>query len=347
MKSLQKKSSPIKKKQAPIANKKPEVVAPSPIIKKQQPLVMKVMTSTLPPATMPKVEYSTIPPTTIVDTEQQYTIMPSPSPFIQEDRIWMTTSMTPSITQTLSRNNEEVMTTITPIQVITETLAPKTTIITPTTTMKLDNLNFVSPAVDTNNSVYVLSNTLYTPIPGWDIKIDYTLNKLSSLGPTTPTTQAGNVIIGNGTSGGFGFATLNTIPSTKTQYAIIQYNNSSFNGTYSTNMSYQVHFPSSGKFKLIYYIQARPRMLAPNKVTWKVKYNASQTIRASIQNASTADYSFGTGVMDWGIWKKQELPFTITEPGTYPLTFKSTLVNFTGATDSAIAFGAISFQSVS
>ena len=204
----------------------------------------------------------------------------------------------------------------------------------------LDNLNFVSPALETDNFVYVLSNTLYTPIPGWDIKIDYAVKAFSTLSPTTPTTQMGNVIIGNGTAGAFGFSNINTISPTFTQYAIIQYTNTSFNGNYSTTMSYNVNFPSKGNFKLNYYIQARPSMLVS-------KYNASHTIGVSIHKHSLAEYSFGSTSSDWGSWKKQELAFSITEPGIYPLTFKSTLNDFTGSTDSSIAFGAISFKIVS
>lgn len=372
MKASSQKSSPTKKKptKATVASVKKQtvVISASPVKPttkiEQKPLVMKVLTTTPSPmiqvvkySTTPpqlskmKQQYTTIPPPPVMEMkEQQYTTMPPPPPAIiaknTEMPTWMTTSMTPLITKTLSPT-KEIETTIIPMNVITETLAPINIPELTTTTPMLDNLNFISPVVETDKATYVLTNVVYTPIPGWDIKIDYAFNSLSTASPTTPTTQMGNVIIGNGISGGFNFANINTISSTWTQYAIIQYNNTSFNGTYTTTMSYNVQFPSSGKFKLIYYIQARPRMLASNKTTWKIKYNASQTISASIYDTTTEEYSFGSTYTAWGSWVKQEFPFTVPEPGTYPLTFKSTLKNFTGSADTSIAFGAISFETVS
>lgn len=162
----------------------------------------------------------------------------------------------------------------------------------------------------------------------------------------SPAPTSGTVVIGNGTSGGYGFTNINTISNLYSQYAIIQYSNTYFSGTYTTTMSYNYYFSKSGNYQLTYYIQARPRMLASNKVTWKIKYVSSHTIRANVNNFFTTNYSFGDNIDNWGVWKPQELSFRIPSPGVYPIFFQSSLDNFTGIADSAIALGAISITEV-
>jgi hypothetical protein len=99
-----------------------------------------------------------------------------------------------------------------------------------------------------------------------------------------------------------------------------------------------------GTYLLTFYVQARPPLLAVNRITWKVKYTDKHTIQASINNVSTEDLSLGS---ETAVWKKQELTFTISEAGKYPLVFTSTLNNFTGSVDSSLAFGAITIELLS
>lgn len=210
------------------------------------------------------------------------------------------------------------------------TFAPTTTTIAPmmmiTETSPYDayvNLNFKPPNIQTNgaNYIFIEGNTI-TPVNGWS----FTSN--------TSTAPTASFLIGNGTSAKFKFTGIQEISPSVTQYGIVDYSSDSFNGTYSLVATYYfLNLTSVGDYVLTYYIQAR-----------KTYYTEKHTIQASINNYSTENYSFGSDPTNWGVWKKQELTFTINEVGTYPLTFTSSLNNVSGLAISSIAFGAITIQ---
>ena len=291
------------------------------------PVITKTITSTdnivylTTPPPEEKVLYATFPPPT------QESVSPVPS------SVYLTTSLIPNVMITSES------TTIAPLMMVTQTMEPAKTFYD-----VYPNLNFNYPTLSTNSYQYIFTTSSYTPIKGWTIATRAELNPEPSL-TVTPTPQDVSFLLGSGTGGPFRFTTINTLglPSI-TQFGIVQYSSNTFDGTYYTTFSYDITLDVVGDYLLTYYVQARPLYLATDKKTWKVKYTDKHTIKASINNYSTTDFSLGN---DIGVWKKQQLPFTITTTGNYSLQFISTLNNLIGTTDSAIAFGAISVELVS
>jgi hypothetical protein len=318
-----------------VSNKKPvakKPVAKKPVAKKPVakkvvvPVIMKTITSTnnvvylSTPPPQEQIIYATFSP------PSQDSITSSPS------SVYLTTSLAPNVMMTSES------TTISPLMMVTQTMEPVKTFYD-----AYPNLNFNYPILSTNSYQYIFTTSSYTPIQGWTITTRAELNPERSI-TVIPTPQAVSFLLGNGTGGPFRFTTINDLglPSI-TQFGMVQYSSNTFDGTYYITFSYDINLDAIGDYLLTYYVQARPLYLATDNKTWNVKYTDKHTIKASINNYSTTDFSLGN---ELGVWKKQELPFTISEAGKYSLQFISTLNNLIGTTDSTIAFGAISVELV-
>lgn len=317
---------PIVSNKKPVAKKSVAIKKSVAVKKVVTPVIMKTITSTN------NVVYLSTPP-----PQEQiiYATFSSPSPesvASPPSSVYLTSSLTPNVMMTSQS------TTIAPLMMVTQTMEAKTFYDV------YPNLNFNYPILSTNSYRYIFTTSSYTPIQGWTITTRAELNPEPSL-TVTPTPQAVSFLIGNGTGGPFRFTTINDLglPSI-TQFGMVQYSSNTFDGTYYTTFSYEINLDVVGDYLLTYYVQARPLYLATDKKTWNVKYTDKHTIQASINNYSTTNFSLGN---ELGVWKKQELPFTITTTGKYSLQFISTLNNLIGTTDSAIAFGAISVELVS
>jgi hypothetical protein len=196
-----------------------------------------------------------------------------------------------------------------------------------------NNLNFDLPILPINSYRYIFTSSSYTPIEGWTI----TAPVITDNEEENPI-QYVSFLLGNGTGGPFQFTNIDSIPSSFTQYGIIQFSSDRFDGTpLHLFLSNDIDFTAVGDYLLSFYVQARP----PNR--GNPKYNEQHTIQATINNYSTENFSLGNEI---GVWKKQELVFTITTVGLYPLTFTSSLLDFTGVTDSTLIFGSIVLQSL-
>lgn len=227
-----------------------------------------------------------------------------------------------------SIDNVNVLTTILPSPARPFTLSP-------------ENLNFNNPVVGTNSFQIVFSSSSATmfPISGWNFSSSAVLKPISTL-TAQPTTLSGGIMVGNGTGGGYTFANINTVSSVFTQFAIMHFASSVFDGTYQLTMSYDIGLPSKGAYVLTYFVQARPMLKT------KIKYVENHTIKASIHTSETKKYSFGSSSTSWGVWKQQQLNFDVPSPGLYTLKFISNLNDYTGAADSAVAVGAITIQAL-